>query len=808
MRLVECYIENFGVLSGVSYKFTDGINAFLLDNGEGKTTFTVFLKSMLYGIGDTRAHSLDDNDRKKYMPWQGGKFGGSLTFLYNGVLMRVEREFGKRASEDTVRVLNATTGEELSEYNDRLGETIFGIDRAGFMETVFLSEKNLMVGEGKTSTVAQKLSDVVGAEGASDTYDKAQSLLEKAARELRNKRGGAGLIADFGDKIFAADETLRKINEEIKEAKVAEHEIYIIETRLERLATTRAWLTDCLEKERERDTRRGILLQYGDMKKRLEELSFEYGEKLKFFGEGGVNREELSEMMREESEARELGDKVRRSTNEEYGKLMQYFSRPTDWSELAAIEARLAERERLEADRERILGFISLSESSMNTEFGGKIPTDEELDGAILALGKKKSLALPIALTVIGGLLTVGGLTLALLLNPLFYIGFGIGAILTILSVAMLLKPDGNTELLAFMARVGAKNADELSALKTRLADYHREMASKSAELERLSAEARAVEDECLLFLNCYPTEDGAPEARLTEVRTRYGEYYDMKHRMDLESEEFSRASQRLAYLDERRRSYLSRYLGLSDNPLPEIGERMTEVERLKERVKICEVECERFRTANGIGDDEEASLPSSSKVDEYRGLIEMADKDIAALREALAITRGKLTELEEDISKESDVMSYREMCIKEKADLERRFDIINKTRELLDLATKNMTERYIGKTRERLRYYMDIIGETEGELTVDENFTLRHVLRGATHDFECYSRGTRDLYQLALRLALVDSLYPDEAPPIILDDPFIAFDKTHLDGAKEALRRIGAERQIIYFTCSQERAL
>ena len=137
MRLIECYIENFGVLSCVSYKVTDGINAFLLDNGEGKTTFTVFLQSMLYGIGDTRAHSLDDNDRKKYAPWQGGKFGGSLTFLYNGVEMRVEREFGKRASEDTVRVLNAKTGEELPEYNDRLGETIFGIDRAGFMSHWF-----------------------------------------------------------------------------------------------------------------------------------------------------------------------------------------------------------------------------------------------------------------------------------------------------------------------------------------------------------------------------------------------------------------------------------------------------------------------------------------------------------------------------------------------------------------------------------------------------------------------------------------------------------------------------------------------
>ena len=38
-------------------------------------------------------------------------------------------------------------------------------------------------------------------------------------------------------------------------------------------------------------------------------------------------------------------------------------------------------------------------------------------------------------------------------------------------------------------------------------------------------------------------------------------------------------------------------------------------------------------------------------------------------------------------------------------------------------------------------------------------------------------SRGMRDLYNLAVRFALIDSLYENEEPFVILDDPFIAFD-------------------------------
>ena len=53
MKFIECYIENFGRLHAFRYAFNDGVNSILADNGYGKTTLSVFIKCMLYGMEGT-----------------------------------------------------------------------------------------------------------------------------------------------------------------------------------------------------------------------------------------------------------------------------------------------------------------------------------------------------------------------------------------------------------------------------------------------------------------------------------------------------------------------------------------------------------------------------------------------------------------------------------------------------------------------------------------------------------------------------------------------------------------------------------
>ena len=58
----------------------------------------------------------------------------------------------------------------------------------------------------------------------------------------------------------------------------------------------------------------------------------------------------------------------------------------------------------------------------------------------------------------------------------------------------------------------------------------------------------------------------------------------------------------------------------------------------------------------------------------------------------------------------------------------------------------------------------------------------------------------------ICMRFALLDVMYKQEKPMIIMDDPFVNLDANHLEGAKEFLKSVAGEYQILYFTCHEDR--
>ena len=113
MKILRAYIENFGKLSKKEFNFNDGFNIILEENGYGKTTLATFIKSMFYGMKSSTKKILDENEKRKYDPWQGGNYGGFLEFSIGDKEYRVERFFGKKDSEDTFSIINLKTGKGL-----------------------------------------------------------------------------------------------------------------------------------------------------------------------------------------------------------------------------------------------------------------------------------------------------------------------------------------------------------------------------------------------------------------------------------------------------------------------------------------------------------------------------------------------------------------------------------------------------------------------------------------------------------------------------------------------------------------------
>ncbi len=66
--------------------------------------------------------------------------------------------------------------------------------------------------------------------------------------------------------------------------------------------------------------------------------------------------------------------------------------------------------------------------------------------------------------------------------------------------------------------------------------------------------------------------------------------------------------------------------------------------------------------------------------------------------------------------------------------------------------------------------------------------------------DLSC---ATREQLYLAARLALTEVLWPEESPPLLLDDPLVNFDPQRDVATLELLSDFAQSRQILFFTCS-----
>ncbi len=77
---------------------------------------------------------------------------------------------------------------------------------------------------------------------------------------------------------------------------------------------------------------------------------------------------------------------------------------------------------------------------------------------------------------------------------------------------------------------------------------------------------------------------------------------------------------------------------------------------------------------------------------------------------------------------------------------------------------------------------------------------------RGAARDLAYFSAGQTDIVMICMRFALVDALFGDKKPFVILDDPFINFDDDNTKRALRLLKELSKEHQIIYMTCNSSR--
>ena len=769
---------------------------------------------MLYGLDTSHKQSLSENERKKYTPWQGGAFGGWMSFEAKGTRYRIERSFSQKASDDTFTLYNLDTGAVSTDFSASLGEELFGIDADGFERTVFHSEKNLPE-KNENHTIAAKLSDLVGVEGDIADFDDAISLLEKR-RMFYQKRGGAGEIQSTNNEI---SELEIKIAEADKRAlQLAKYEKEYTELA-ERSRTVREEKHALLGKRRENEDKKrrfALVEQYKNMLLSLRADEEREGELLEFFKKKIPTVSEI----REASEQLNEADRLVRSAgavsgNEEYEQLAEFFKNPTDFSECEKM-VRIAEQ----------IAAIdkTVAESDLNAPVCpfAKVPTEEEISEyselSAKNKAKKSGNGAGLTVTVIGILLAIGGIALGFAIAHTLFAVAGAGLLLTVAGIVLgRRKANEDTTVRDFIRSVygnAKEDVGEVSVLIEMRAALERYRAARSdydrrrATYEEAAAKRSEAENILEGFLAKFDTPPFSPTQKVNYIAEKHRRFTILSEQMSSEASKSKDSLQKAALLRDRANEFLQLYNTKSASPLDEIRNNLAEHEALHASLTRRRADAERFALANGINADilSEAREQEASAEFNTDGDIATLDSELLALEGSLSSLRSSIAAISREIEARP-VLEEKLLELTERRDrYEQNLSVIKKAKELLGKAKTNLTARYLDSTCRGFEKYVSFIDEADSEFSMDTTFSIKKDDMGAARESGWYSRGTKDLYALAVRLSLSDALYEGELPPLILDDPFSAFDDAHTENALSLVKKLSSERQILYFTCSKSR--
>ncbi len=864
MKLLKLHVENFGKLQNYDLDLKDGLQVLCFENGWGKSTLAVFIKAMLFGLPATTKRSLDENERKKYMPWQGGAFGGSLDFSSQKGTFRIERFFGAKESSDSFALLDLATNRPSHVYSSAVGAELFGINADGFERSTYLSQA-IFNTKGGNEEISAKLGNLLEDVDDIGSIEVARELLERRKKYYATT-GNRGEIARLEEEIAAVSRELEGLarKEEARDAQFGELEelkkqLHAIE---DQLSITRQGL----QRAGQAREQNALLERKNSMLRELGELSAQKTALKNYFNGFPPSAQELEHhvMLHEklkESRTRLAAIPVEPSQPAERARIRREY--PNGMPRGARLEETIREHEELRRVESRLEVLQGLSRGdAINDKFAGGIPGREEIqrnqEGWKRATAcrreveelqrEKESLSTSSPLLTVGILVAVLGIAalissflpaLSVAMLPLRICGGILAASGAVISALGFLQSKKKKDAFAAAAqRITALEQEEsdllhsVYALLTTYSMSKEDPASSLAALSLLAEQCRERESNhrsVMAEAQGLRARRGALAAHLAEFMTAYfarpvslEEYRDALDRMSrdrdlwqrLDTEEkqrkFGIAAEEATIGDLKAQLalFLRRYDPKGVVPIGECLD--TLAQKREEYNRICR---ELTRRENEL-----KAFIREKKLDD---MVPVTDEDAEALRAAetrllkekdalekkkLVLTSGidRMTDETDRIPElEENLARLRDHHGAAKAN----HATITHALQFLQTSEDALSTRYLGAMQESFyRYLTMLMGEGVPDALMDNQFNIRLQGAGQARTMESFSRGWRDAVQFCVRLSLSEALYAEgETPFLMLDDPFVNLDDTRFRAARKMLDALAKKYQILYFACRKD---
>lgn len=183
------------------------------------------------------------------------------------------------------------------------------------------------------------------------------------------------------------------------------------------------------------------------------------------------------------------------------------------------------------------------------------------------------------------------------------------------------------------------------------------------------------------------------------------------------------------------------------------------------------------------------------------------ADDTVTHLQQQIAQVQGRLDAGQDAQALGDQISRLEEELVRQQAE----YDALRLSLDALQAANTTLQNRFSPELgRRAAEIFAAMTGSTWSHILLDREFHLSAESGSdpTRRSVQLLSTGTADQLYLAVRLAICEMILPPEQnPPLILDDALLTFDDARLSTTLDYLTRLGAQRQILLFTCQGREA-
>lgn len=191
----------------------------------------------------------------------------------------------------------------------------------------------------------------------------------------------------------------------------------------------------------------------------------------------------------------------------------------------------------------------------------------------------------------------------------------------------------------------------------------------------------------------------------------------------------------------------------------------------------------------------EDALFESRSAYDESLKELETMQERMDSMKETIKKTKTGVQE---------QIAALRSRVKEDQA----RVDILDKALSCMRKARESLSGNYLDAMRNRFETYLKEVAPDNRKTSINTDFDILMEDHGLEHRLQEFSCGTQDVINICARFALVDALYKNEGPFVLMDDVFSNLDDKELSLAKEAAKKLSRRFQVIYLTCNSSRSI